>query len=118
MRKGRDRPYVIGVNGMSGIRPALVTLLILMTSATLGCRSLPEDFERSETTKALAPATEGPLAEFAAASDARFGPDKSGFILLDRNDEDFNWRLALVDSARQSLDLRPSYGAATSAGNS
>jgi len=91
---------------MSNIRPALVALLILMTSVTIGCRSLPRDFERSEATQAVAPATHGPLAEFAAASEARFGPDESGFILLHRNDEDFNWRLALVDSARYSLDLQ------------
>jgi putative cardiolipin synthase len=78
----------------------------LTISAVGGCRSLPRDFSRPEPTYALAPATEGALAEFASASADRLGTRKSGFILLHRNDEAFRWRLALVDSAKHSLDLQ------------
>ncbi|HTI56649.1 MAG TPA: phospholipase D family protein [Verrucomicrobiae bacterium] len=34
------------------------------------------------------------------------GPDASGFRLLERNQDGLRWRLALVDSARSTLDLQ------------
>ena len=35
----------------------------------------------------------------------RHGNDVSGFHLLERNEDALRWRLALIDSARHSLDL-------------
>lgn len=86
-------------------RPALIALLILATIIEIGCRSLPGDAQRPDPTYAVAPASQGPLADFASAGTARLGSGKSGFILVDENDEILNWRLALIDSAQQSLDI-------------
>lgn len=91
---------------MENVRQALVVLLILMTTVTTGCRSLPSNFERADPTTAVAPAAEGPLAAVAAASAAQFGSDTSGFLIHDRNDEALDWRLALVDSAQSSIDIQ------------
>ncbi|KPK67580.1 MAG: hypothetical protein AMJ84_12750, partial [Acidithiobacillales bacterium SM23_46] len=34
------------------------------------------------------------------------GPEASGFELIDSNEDGLRWRLALIDSARQSIDLQ------------
>ncbi len=88
------------------IRDLAHCLLAVLVAATAGCRSLPRDFETPEPTYAFAPSTEGPLADFAAACEERVEDDESCFLLLDRNEEDLWWRLALIDSARISLDLQ------------
>ena len=46
------------------------------------------------------------MADFSSACEERVADDESCFLLLDRNDEDLRWRLALIDSARVSLDLQ------------
>jgi putative cardiolipin synthase len=37
---------------------------------------------------------------------ATHGPEASGFRLLDRNEDGLRWRLALIDTARQSIDAQ------------
>lgn len=86
-------------------RRVIRTVLAVMVLMPNGCRSLPSDFELGEPSYAFDPATQGPLAEFGAAWEKR-STEKSGFLLLDRNDEDLQWRLAIIDSARISLDLQ------------
>jgi len=55
---------------------------------------------------ALAPAADGPFAAIEAGIRAQHGPDVSGFWLLDRNDDGLRWRLALIDSAKSSIDMQ------------
>lgn len=55
---------------------------------------------------AAPPATTGLFAEIEQQLVAKHGPDVSGFELLDRSDEGLRWRLALIDSARQSIDIQ------------
>ena len=55
---------------------------------------------------AKAPAASGPLADAEAGVLQAHGPELSGFRLLDSNRDGLLWRLALVDSAQQSLDLQ------------
>jgi putative cardiolipin synthase len=55
---------------------------------------------------ALPPASGGPLAAMEAAIRAKHGPEVSGFELLDRNEDGLRWRLALIDSAQQSIDMQ------------
>lgn len=55
---------------------------------------------------ALAPAADGPFATIEAGIRAQHGPDVSGFWLLDRNDDGLRWRLALIDSAKSSIDMQ------------
>src|SRR3546814_16536711 len=72
----------------------------------VGCASLPEELPLGPPGHALAPQPGGPLAEAEAALQARVGTDLSGFHLLDANADSLRWRLALIDSARHSLDLQ------------
>jgi putative cardiolipin synthase len=72
----------------------------------LGCTSLPENMPRGAPGYALAPQPGGPLALVEAALTERIGPDQSGFVLLQANEDGLRWRLALIDSARYSIDLQ------------
>ena len=91
---------------MGGARGGVLFLLALVVALTAGCRSLPRDLEPGDSTHALEPAQEGLLADFSSACAERVADDESCFLLLDRNDEDLWWRLALIDSAQVSLDLQ------------
>lgn len=71
-----------------------------------GCASLPEELPRGEAGYAAAPGATGPIAAAEARVQERAGPDRSAFRLLDANEDGLRWRLALVDSARHSLDLQ------------
>jgi putative cardiolipin synthase len=70
-----------------------------------GCAHIPKDPDKPETYSA-APATEGILAE--ASRDVLAGQEGgiSAFLLIPKNDEALKWRLALIDSAQQSIDLQ------------
>ncbi|PZR06269.1 MAG: hypothetical protein DI536_30500 [Archangium gephyra] len=48
---------------------------------------------------------DGTLAELADALVARHGTEPSGFQLINHNEDALTWRLALIDSARGSLDV-------------
>jgi putative cardiolipin synthase len=87
------------------MRHVLVLLAIALTAAG-GCRSLPRNTEPPEPTYAFAPTETGPLAEFADACGERIAEGESGFLFVERNDEDLHWRLALVDSAQRSIDVQ------------
>ncbi len=55
---------------------------------------------------AKAPAAVGPLADAEAGVLQTQGSGRSGFRLLESNQDGLTWRLALIDSAQQSLDLQ------------
>jgi putative cardiolipin synthase len=79
------------------VRAAACLLLALLGS----CRTLPSDPERVPT-RALPPAAQGPIAEAARG----LGPGLNGFHLLTEGPEAVQWRLALIDTAKSSLDLQ------------
>ena len=90
------------------IRPrqaAALGVVVLVAFSLAGCRSLPRDLEPGEPGFAFDPAPDGPLAEMSLAFEET-ASDKSGFLLLDRNDESLWWRLTVIDSATESLDLQ------------
>ena len=82
--------------------------LVICVAAALscGCRSLDKGAEAITPTYALAPPVDGALVDFGVACASAGRHDESGFLLLDRSDEALQWRLALIDSAEQSLDLQ------------
>jgi len=84
-------------SNVSGTRGRVLLVLLLAVAITAGCRSLPRDFEPGDSTYAVEPAAEGQLADFSGACQERFADEESCFLLLDRNDEDLWWRLALID---------------------
>lgn len=71
-----------------------------------GCASLPENPPMARQSFAAAPGPDGPLATLESKLQGRSGPGESGFWLLDSNEQGLRWRLALIDSARHSLDLQ------------
>jgi len=54
----------------------------------------------------MAPLEQGPLAELSHEVLANANVDESMFMLLDYNAEALNWRLALIDSAQESIDMQ------------
>lgn len=54
---------------------------------------------------AAEPGKTGPLAELERRHAAAAGAERSGFKLLEVNEEALRWRLALIDSAQHSLDV-------------
>jgi len=85
------------------IPAGLIATLALVLS---GCSTLPETLPMGAQSFALAPQPDGPLAAVESALQKRLRPGESGFHLLDRNEQGLRWRLALIDSARHSLDLQ------------
>jgi putative cardiolipin synthase len=81
-----------------------VVLLLLLGLA--GCATLPEKLPRGPAGHALAPQPGGALADLENSLHARLGVDRSAWRLLDSNEDALRWRLALVDSARHSIELQ------------
>ena len=84
-------------------------IFVMATCAALaGCSSpqLREEVIRHEASYASPPATEGILADAANHFTRRYGPEYSGFRLLDSSYDGLAWRLALIDSAVSSLDIQ------------
>lgn len=81
------------------------TALVLMSACTHEYERDPHDRAVDE---AMPAATSGALSVFSeavmAAKHAAQGD--SGYLLVDRSDQALHWRLALIDSAVQSLDLQ------------
>lgn len=86
-------------------RPCLAILLVL-TLAFSGCATLPDKLPRGPIGHAIVPQPAGPLWELENSLHARLGVDGSAWQALDTNEDAFRWRLALVDSAKTSLDIQ------------
>lgn len=83
----------------------VVTLALLLVVAA--CASPPpREFARGEPGYAPPPRAGGALAESEQRVARRLGADRSGFHLLEANEEALRWRLALADAAEHSLDLQ------------
>lgn len=68
--------------------------------------ALKDDIVKAPESHALAPATQGILAQTAMAIMAEHGDEYSGFTILDSSYDGLYWRLALIDSAVSSLDIQ------------
>jgi cardiolipin synthase C len=73
-----------------------------------GCAAPPPAPPRVAQPPQLAMAAQptGAFVELESGMRAAHGAAASGFVLLDRNDDGLRWRLALIDSARHSIDLQ------------
>lgn len=95
------------------LRPcALCLALLVITGCTNPVRA---PFVAAEAEAALDAAPAGPLASLERAIQARADVEEtasngdteySGFMLLDGSEEALKWRLALIDSATQSIDTQ------------
>lgn len=88
------------------IRPFRMALVLAVLSWAGGCASLPAQVERP-VTRAFAVPEQTPLGELVHSrrTQAR-ARSESGFHLLDSVDTAFTSRLALIESARRTLDLQ------------
>ena len=83
------------------------TLLLLFGLVLVGCAAITvAPYERPAPEYAVPAAPQGVLSEIEAAIYSEYGPDVSGFELLDSNEDGLLWRLALIDSATQSIDIQ------------
>jgi putative cardiolipin synthase len=83
------------------------TLLLLFGLVLVGCAAITvAPYERPAPEYAVPAAPQGVLSEIEAAIYSEYGPDVSGFELLDSNEDGLVWRLALIDSATQSIDIQ------------
>lgn len=88
----------------SAIRVQLALLLFSIFLA--GCATLPEKLPKGPEGHAALPAETGNLAELENNFHSRLGIEASAWQVLDSNEDAFRWRLALVDSAKTSLDIQ------------
>ena len=80
---------------------------LLLAVALVACAGgEPPPLPRGEPGQASPPRPGGLLADIEGRVSAKAGPERSGFHLLDRNEDGLRWRLALADSASHTLDLQ------------
>ena len=70
------------------------------------CTAIRQDYPEPPPAQASLPGPDGPFAGLEAEFAKTHGSEKSGFLLLENNTEALNWRLALIDEARYSLDVQ------------
>ena len=83
-------------------------LIIAIVSLFLGaCASQPSmDVERPPSQSALPAQPDDAFYGIETRIASQYGAETSGFHLLDSNEDGLKWRLALIDSAKHSLDLQ------------
>jgi putative cardiolipin synthase len=80
--------------------------IVVLAITASGCTTLPEQLPMPAQSFAQAPQRGGQLADVESAITKRLEAGQSGFHLLNSNEQGLRWRLALIDSARHSLDLQ------------
>lgn len=84
--------------------PACLALLMMVLVA---CQpQTVEHYVRPTPEYAIPAAADGAFTEIESALRAAHGSEVSGFKLVDTNSEALRWRLALIDSAKHSIDLQ------------
>ena len=90
---------------MIKLRFKIIVLVSLLSLVFGGCATLGPAPPQPDVF-ALPPAKSGLLGETAARISETLGPEESAFMLLLRNDDALNWRLALIDHAVSSIDAQ------------
>ncbi|MEE9368910.1 MAG: phospholipase D family protein [Pontiella sp.] len=70
-----------------------------------GCAHIPKNPDKP-VSYSHAPEEKGMLVESSKAVLKKADEDESAFMLIQKNSDALNWRLALIDSAKQSIDLQ------------
>ena len=95
------------MNGqLTGIQTALRAGAWLLLACFAGCASTPPTPVHRVAQYAPPPQMTSAFAPVAQELESRFGPQSSGFLLLDDNRSALDWRLRLIDSARHTIDLQ------------
>ncbi|MGD2139204.1 MAG: phospholipase D-like domain-containing protein, partial [Burkholderiales bacterium] len=89
---------------MPSARDVVVLLLVVVLA---GCAvKTVAPYQRPAPEYAMPAAADGAFADIEREIRAEHGPDVSGFELLDSNEDGLLWRLALIDSAKYSIDVQ------------
>ena len=80
-------------------------LLVGMFALFVGCAHIPKN-PHKPVSYSHAPATEGLLVEAGKSVMKKADEGESAFMLIRNNEDALRWRLALIDSAQQSIDLQ------------
>ena len=95
--------YTALVLTLATVLAACTTVAVVTAVSSTGT---PKPFARPAPEHALPAGPNGAFADLEAGIRAAHGPEASGFELLDSNEDGLRWRLALIDSARQSIDAQ------------
>ena len=87
------------------IRSGVLGLCLVAGLLLAGCATPPPQ-DKPAAAYATAPHADSLFTEVEARIAASHGAGYSGFNLLERNERALHWRLALIDSARHSIDLQ------------
>jgi putative cardiolipin synthase len=86
---------------------ARMLLLHALAVSLVGCATQKvEPYVRPAPEHAIPARPDGAFAAVESAIRAAHGPEASGFELIDSNADGLRWRLALIDSARYSIDVQ------------
>ncbi len=101
-------PFVKPVHCLAAFRHVIrwrSAWVLAIAIAAAGCAA-PPPLPKPPPGYALAPRSDSPFAPIEGRIAAEHGESTSGFRLLPRNEDALLWRLALIDSARNTLDLQ------------
>jgi putative cardiolipin synthase len=84
----------------------IVLVLALAVSLSTCATRTVAPYVRPAPEHAMPAQPDGVFADLESVIHAAHGPEVSGFQLIDRNEDGLRWRLALIDSARHSIDLQ------------
>ena len=88
--------------GLAYLVASVLVVLLVLT----GCATLPPEYARPAPDYAFPARPDSAFAPIEETIRQIHGTESSGFYLLDRNEDGLQWRLALMDLARSSLDLQ------------
>ncbi|MGD8933727.1 MAG: phospholipase D family protein, partial [Gammaproteobacteria bacterium] len=84
-----------------------VIFVLTLATSLLACSTRTvAPLVRAPPEFALPAQSDGAFSEIESTILANHGPETSGFKLLDYNEDGLRWRLALIDSARHTIDVQ------------
>jgi hypothetical protein len=87
------------------LKNKLILLLGLLVLVNSGCTTLPPAPPQA-VVNSLPPAATGAITETSDRISRDLEDDESAYLLLSRNDDALNWRLALADHATTAIDAQ------------
>jgi putative cardiolipin synthase len=88
------------------MRPLVLVVLTLTITLSACATRTVAPYVRPTPEHAMPAQPDGAFSDIESAIRAAHGPEASGFELIDRNEDGLSWRLALIDSARHSIDVQ------------
>jgi len=97
--------YAVLVLALTTFLPACGTVAVV-TGAISASVPETEPYVRPPPEFAIPAGPNGAFASIESGIRSKHGPEASGFELIDSNEDGLRWRLALIDTAKQSIDIQ------------